>query len=120
MKYDRLQKVLVSAMKQSLKAYLPKLNDLRPFDEFVNADFGGALKFIAHCNDGQEKRHLKNVTSPDMLVMIGPEGDFSPHEVDLALSKGFKPVTLGDTRLRTETAAVYVTVLASVQDALIK
>ena len=119
-KYDRLHKVLVSAMKQSLKAYLPKLNDLRSFDDFMETDFGRTSKFIAHCNEGYEKKHLKNVVARDMVVMIGPEGDFSPREADLAMSKGFVPVSLGDTRLRTETAAVYVTALASVQDALMK
>lgn len=105
-KDDRLEKVIVSAMKQSIKAYLPKLNPLTPFSELIAAPFDGK-KFIAHCYE-LDKRQLKNeiIQSPSNLVLIGPEGDFSEREVEQALQSGFTPVTLGNSRLRTETAAV--------------
>ena len=105
-KNERLEKVIISAMKQSLKAYLPKLNPLTPFNDLINAEFAGT-KFIAHCYK-QDKRELKNelTKSSSMLVLIGPEGDFSEEEVKLAIGKQFIPVGLGESRLRTETAAV--------------
>lgn len=105
-KDERLEKVIVSAMKQSLKAYLPKLNPLTPIKDLLNSNFQGK-KFIAHCYD-QDKRELKNELdeSTDNLVLIGPEGDFSEEEIQLALSKQFIPISLGESRLRTETAAV--------------
>lgn len=102
----RIRKILVSAMKQSLKARLPILNELVGFDRFVSQDFKGQ-KFIAHCYEGQ-KPLLQHVLrkGEDALVLIGPEGDFSPEEVEKAISKGFVPVSLGVSRLRTETAAL--------------
>ena len=105
-KDDRLEKVIVSAMKQSIKAYLPKLNPLTPFSELIATPFDGK-KFIAHCYEF-DKRQLKNEIpqSPSNLVLIGPEGDFSEREVEQALQSGFTPVSLGNSRLRTETAAV--------------
>lgn len=106
LKPARLEKIMVSAMKQSQKALLPALNPLTPFSVFVERSFQGE-KLIAHCYDG-EKKTLRQacISGKDMLVMIGPEGDFSEEEVALALKKEFTPVTLGDTRLRTETAAL--------------
>lgn len=105
-KPERLEKVIVSAMKQSLKAYLPKLNPLTPLSELLAADFDGQ-KFIAHCYE-QDKKELKNElqTSLRNLVLIGPEGDFSEAEVEQALKNGYLPVSLGNSRLRTETAAL--------------
>lgn len=106
-KDDRLEKVIVSAMKQSLKAYLPKLNPMTPLSELLGADFSGK-KFIAHCYE-QDKRTLKNevVGSLSNLILIGPEGDFSEAEVEMAIkTNGFIPVSLGQSRLRTETAAL--------------
>jgi len=105
-KHDRLEKVMISAMKQSLKAYLPQLDELTKFNEFVRQPFDG-LKFIAHC-DEQHRELLKKVIIPDgkYLILIGPEGDFSPEEIELAMAAGFVPVSLGDSRLRTETAGV--------------
>ncbi|MGN0309905.1 MAG: 16S rRNA (uracil(1498)-N(3))-methyltransferase [Bacteroides sp.] len=105
-KGERIEKILVSAMKQSLKARLPKLNAMTDFTSFVKQPFSGQ-KFIAHCHDG-EKQPLRQVLHPDedALVLIGPEGDFSPDEVAEAIRQGFTPVTLGNTRLRTETAAL--------------
>ncbi len=105
-KGERIEKILISAMKQSLKARLPKLNDITDFAQFVKQPVGGQ-KFIAHCHEG-EKSPLRQALQPgqDALVLIGPEGDFSPDEVALAVAEGFTPVTLGHTRLRTETAAL--------------
>jgi 16S rRNA (uracil1498-N3)-methyltransferase len=105
-KTERVEKILVSAMKQSLNARLPKLNEMTEFDTFVRQDFRGR-KVIAHCHEG-EKPLLKDVISKgdDVLALIGPEGDFSPEEVEKALANGFVPVSLGKSRLRTETAAL--------------
>jgi 16S rRNA (uracil1498-N3)-methyltransferase len=106
LKNDRLEKVIVAAMKQSLKAYLPKLNPLVSFNEFINNRFEGK-NFIAHCY-GHAKRELKNelANSRSNLILIGPEGDFSEEEIRLATEKQFIPVSLGESRLRTETAAI--------------
>nr|WP_320000567.1 16S rRNA (uracil(1498)-N(3))-methyltransferase [uncultured Draconibacterium sp.] len=105
-KPERLEKILVSAMKQSVKAYLPKLNGLTKLSDLLSQTTE-TKKFIAHCNEG-EKPHLKNVVKPgdNVLILIGPEGDFSPEEVDLALESGFEAISLGNARLRTETAGV--------------
>jgi 16S rRNA (uracil1498-N3)-methyltransferase len=105
-KPERLQKILVSAMKQSVKAYLPKLNELTTFKAFIGQDTD-AKKYIAHCNPGK-KNHLKNEVSEgdDVLLLIGPEGDFSPEEVEWAKEYGYNEISLGTARLRTETAGV--------------
>lgn len=105
-KPERLEKILVSAMKQSLKAYLPRLNELTSFKDFVTKA-NHQNKFIAHCYEGN-KSHLKDLIGvhSNTLVLIGPEGDFSPEEVELAITKGFTAVSLGNARLRTETAGV--------------
>lgn len=106
-KDDRVEKILVSAMKQSKRAYLPKLNGMVSFKEFITQPFDGQ-KFIAHCYEGNEEL-LKNAYKPgtNALILIGPEGDFNPEEIDLALKNNFQPISLGDCRLRTETAAVF-------------
>jgi len=105
-KADRFEKILQSAMKQSAQFYLPKLNEPVPFSAFVNAQREDQL-FIAHCEE-TDKKLLKNVLQPkqQVTILIGPEGDFSTKEIKLALDKGYAPVSLGNTRLRTETAAV--------------
>jgi len=105
-KHDRLEKVMVSAMKQSLKAYLPKLDELTKFPDLVRQPFDGQ-KFIAHCEE-QHRELLKNAMVPgkNYLILIGPEGDFSAEEIRMAIDVGFVPVSLGDSRLRTETAGV--------------
>lgn len=105
-KEERLEKVIVSAVKQSLKAYVPRLNPVTDFKHFIRTQKEGQ-KFIAHCNPG-EKKHLGDVYVPgsDAVILIGPEGDFSEEEVQWALDAGFIPVTLGESRLRTETAGV--------------
>lgn len=97
---------MVSAVKQSLKASKPIVNEMIDFNKFVQKEFGGQ-KFIAHCYEG-EKPLLKDVLVPgeDALVLIGPEGDFSPEEVKKAEEAGFRAISLGKSRLRTETAAL--------------
>lgn len=108
-KPDRFERILQSAMKQSLHYYLPKLNKSQSFSEFINQEFEGNL-FIAHCED-HKKSALKQHITPkkSITILIGPEGDFSVKEIKMALEKHFIPVTLGKTRLRTETAAIVAT-----------
>ena len=106
-KEDRLNKVITSAVKQSLQAYHPILNEAVSFASFIgrqSADY----KMIAHCIDDEPRRFISQISSPgkSYLVLIGPEGDFTPGEILLALQNDFKPLTLGNTRLRTETAAL--------------
>jgi 16S rRNA (uracil1498-N3)-methyltransferase len=105
-KTDRLQKVIISAMKQSLKAYLPKLGEPVEFEKFIQKPFDGE-KFIAYC-EKNETSELKNIhrKGAKTLILIGPEGDFSPHEVESAKKQGFVPISLGKSRLRTETAGI--------------
>ncbi|OYX25171.1 MAG: 16S rRNA (uracil(1498)-N(3))-methyltransferase [Flavobacteriales bacterium 32-35-8] len=105
-KTDRFEKIVQSAMKQSLSYYLPKLNEPILFKDFINQDFVGDL-FIAHCEES-DKKSLKNELKPnsDITILIGPEGDFSVKEIKMAIENKFIPVTLGNTRLRTETAAI--------------
>ena len=105
---DRLEKIILSAAKQSLTPYLPVLHELTPYDEFIKTQAERNQQcFIAHCYK-DEKRFLKEEIEQgrDVLVLIGPEGDFSEKEVTDALALGFIPVSLGNSRLRTETAAV--------------
>lgn len=107
--YDRLEKVLIAAMKQSLKAFLPKLNNLTTFESLIkNANTG--VRLIAHCEEGI-KPYLFNVVEPkqEVLVLIGPEGDFSIDEIQMAITNGFQEISLGRSRLRTETAGVVAT-----------
>lgn len=105
-KTDRVERIAVSAMKQSLKYRKPLVGDMVDFKKFIAEERAGA-KFIAHCHDS-ERVLLKDVlvTGEDATVLIGPEGDFSPEEVDLAIKAGYRPVSLGSSRLRTETAAL--------------
>lgn len=105
-KTERIEKIVVSAVKQSLKARKPLVNELTDFGKFIQQKFEGQ-KFIAHCYEG-EKLLLKDVLIPgkDAVVLIGPEGDFSPEEVQKAEAAGFQAISLGKSRLRTETAAL--------------
>ncbi|QEH43835.1 16S rRNA (uracil(1498)-N(3))-methyltransferase [Chitinophaga sp. XS-30] len=105
-KAERLENILVSAMLQSKQWYLPVLSGPLPLETLMGRDEKGQ-RFIAHCLPDQ-KQHLLDAVQPgkDTLMLIGPEGDFAPQEIELALQYGFVPVTLGDTRLRTETAGV--------------
>ena len=105
-KTARFEKILQSAMKQSLQYYLPKLNKPIAFRDFISQDFSGQ-KYVAHCEE-TDKKSLKSQlnTQQDCIILIGPEGDFSVKEIEIALQHNFIPVTLGKTRLRTETAAI--------------
>lgn len=115
-KTERLEKILVAAIKQSVKAYLPKLNELTSFSEFIQ-NLEMKQKFIAHCNEG-DKPHLKDLAAKDRdaAILIGPEGDFSPEEVELALANGFREISLGTARLRTETAGVVACHIVNLQN----
>lgn len=105
-KSERFEKILQSAMKQSLSCYLPKLNEAMFFKDFMNQKFPGQL-FIAHCEETDKKSLKAQIEKEqDITVLIGPEGDFSVKEIEMAIANGFIPVTLGNTRLRTETAAI--------------
>jgi 16S rRNA (uracil1498-N3)-methyltransferase len=105
-KTERLNKVITSAIKQSIKAYHPILNEVTAFSKLIAAPFDGQ-KFIAHCEPG-DKFNLKEQLTPldKYLILIGPEGDFTPKEIADALNYDFKAITLGESRLRTETAAL--------------
>ncbi len=109
LKTERIERIAVSAMKQSLKAFMPIVNSPTPVDNVIAMPFDGQ-RFIGHCIDG-ERTPLCDVykRGSNALILIGPEGDFSNREVQLALNGGFVPVTLGQWRLRTETAALSVT-----------
>ena len=115
-KLERLDKIVVAAVKQSRKAWKPLLNDLQPFEDFVNRPRKGA-KYIAHCYAEIDKKDLYGELlqlngDEEVTILIGPEGDFSIDEVRLAMSKGYVPVSLGQSRLRTETAALAATMIA--------
>lgn len=103
---ERFKKIVVSAMKQSVKSMMPVIEDIVPFDKLVKQDFDGQ-KFIAWIDDGVTEQLCDLYKKGEnVLVLIGPEGDFSKEEVVLAKENGFVPVSLGKARLRTETAAV--------------
>ena len=115
-KLERLDKIVVAAVKQSRKAWKPLLNDLQPFESFVNRPRKG-VKYIAHCYAEIDKKDLYGELlqlngDEEVTILIGPEGDFSIDEVRLAMSKGYVPVSLGQSRLRTETAALAATMIA--------
>lgn len=105
-KLPRIEKILISAMKQSQKAVLPQLDEMISFSSFIKKPFDGQ-KFIAHCYP-LEKQLLKHIykANGNVLLLIGPEGDFSEQEVEEALKYGFEPISLGESRLRAETAAL--------------
>ena len=119
-KHDREEKVITAAVKQSLKAYHPTLHELTPLKQVLTMPFDGD-KFIAHCNSSfGEREYLGNLVKKerDTLILIGPEGDFSEEEINFALQNGFKQISLGKQRLRTETAAVVATVIVSTINSL--
>ena len=105
-KLDRLNKIVESAMKQSKSAYHPIIEDICSFKELINRDFSGK-KMIAHCFDS-EKTPLKNAINKldDVLILIGPEGDFNLDEIDKAKMEGYTEISLGQSRLRTETSGI--------------
>lgn len=105
-KNDRFEKIVISAIKQSVKAYKPRINGITEIRQFLSQDFKGD-KFIAHCEDNQ-KNLLKTVYKQgnNALILIGPEGDFSPDEIKLSRENKFIEISLGESRLRTETAGL--------------
>ena len=119
LKTERLQKLAVSAMKQSLRTLLPAIGEAVVLRDWLHSEFriqnskfkiqNSELKFIAHCEAGQPRTPLADLLEPGRpaTILIGPEGDFSAEEIALALELGFRPVSLGPSRLRTETAALY-------------
>jgi 16S rRNA (uracil1498-N3)-methyltransferase len=113
-KPERIEKILVSATKQSLKAAVPQLNGMTDFNDFVKS-VAEPNRYIAHCHN-IEKEHLLRVCAPasDVVVLVGPEGDFSREEVDAAMANGFQGVSLGESRLRTETAGIVACHLVTV------
>ncbi|MCQ2369728.1 MAG: RsmE family RNA methyltransferase, partial [Paludibacteraceae bacterium] len=120
LKTDRIEKILVSAMKQSMQPYLTKLNKPCTFKEFMKrASAFNGQKFIGHCHSG-EKEMLAKAVKPNgrYLIMIGPEGDFSEEEVAEAVKNCFTPISLGDMRLRVETAALYSCSVVAIKNQL--
>lgn len=113
-KGERLKKIAVSAMKQSLKAYLPQIDPLTPIKEILREPFEG-VKLIAHCEEDMERIFMGEVIAKgqDVMILIGPEGDFSVAEIEAARKAGFREVTLGESRLRTETAALAATMFTA-------
>ncbi len=117
LRYDRLERVVTAALKQSMQPFLPHIHLLTSFREFISRSFPGD-KLIAHCCDQEDpdRKHLyDSITTSQVTLLIGPEGDFSPQEVQEALQKGFRPVSLGDTRLRTETAGITAAIITAVK-----
>lgn len=118
-KTERLEKIAVSAMKQSLKAVCPTIMPMTPIKQ-VLAMMPEAQRFVAHCDDDSPRVDLARAAQPgrDTLILIGPEGDFTPGEIADTLAAGFTPVTLGENRLRTETAALYALTAVHILDSL--
>ena len=113
---DRVEKIVISAAKQSRKSFLPLVHELTPFSQFIDESEEGH-RYIAHCYDEIERvdffNELNQLTDDDPItVLVGPEGDFSIDEVKLAMAKGYKSISLGKSRLRTETAGLYAVMLA--------
>ncbi|MFZ6053360.1 16S rRNA (uracil(1498)-N(3))-methyltransferase [Halocola ammonii] len=114
-KLDRLERIAISAMKQSNQFYKPQIEELTKFKDFIE-ERGEGERYIAHCEEDQPRRQFVSQVKSGVptTILIGPEGDFSPDEIEQALESGFGPVALGNTRLRTETAAVVsATIVAS-------
>ena len=105
---DKLRKQAIGASKQSLRSHFPKINDLQKFSEFMK-NLNSENTFVAHCNENLERTSLNNIPTIDNYTfLIGPEGDFSDKEIQLLAEKGIKAVSLGNQRLRTETAGIFV------------
>jgi len=105
-KHERIEKVMISAMKQSLKYQLPKLNQTIRYSEFILKETN-STKFIAHCENTDKKTlNEQIISSNEIIILIGPEGDFSPKEISKALEHKYIPLSLGESRLRTETAGI--------------
>ncbi|BAV10145.1 16S rRNA (uracil1498-N3)-methyltransferase [Filimonas lacunae] len=109
-RFDRMRQILVSAMLQSRQVWLPVLHNPVEIEEVI-AQQTHTQKLVAHCEEMQKSNINQLNVAQDVLILIGPEGDFTPAEIELALQKGFEPVSLGSTRLRTETAGVVAAAL---------
>ena len=119
-KWERMNAILVSAMLQSQQVWLPVLREPIKFSKYLS-DLNrvpSLLKMIAHCEDENYKQSLQKIADPasDQLILIGPEGDFTPQEIDYALQNGCVPVSLGNTRLRTETAGIVAAALLCIKN----
>lgn len=122
LRVDRLEKIALSAVKQSLNIRMPEISELTDFSTFIkNAPSG--KKLIAHCDNSSERFYLPNVLAnlkesedSELTILIGPEGDFTPKEVKMALAAGFEPISLGNMRLRTETAGLMVAAMVSIRN----
>lgn len=112
---ERIKRIVEAAMKQSYKAFHPKINKITNYKDFMNNNFTEKHKFIAHCHS-DKKSFLGNniIKNSSYLIIIGPEGDFSEEEINIAKENNFIPVSLGNARLRTETAAIYTSSIISV------
>ena len=113
---DRVEKIVISAAKQSRKPFMPQVHELTPFSQFIDESEEGH-RYIAHCYDEIERvdffNELNQLTDDaPITILVGPEGDFSIDEVKLAMAKGYKSISLGKSRLRTETAGLYAVMLA--------
>ena len=119
LKTERLEKIAVSAMKQSLKARLPAIDELTPLRR-VAAEVTAPQRFVGYCDEAVERIDLAKAYRPgaDTVIFIGPEGDFTPGEIEMLTGTGVVPVTFGDNRLRTETAALYSITACHVLDSL--
>ena len=123
---DRIERIVVSAMKQSRKPYKPVVNEMTEFQNFIdNFDSNNRYGFIAHCYDEIPRKYLlpeiqKLPSHADVTVLVGPEGDFSMDEVKLAIEHGFKPITLGPSRLRTETAGLMAVTMSQLVKVKVK
>lgn len=109
-RYDRMNAICISAMLQSQQVWLPRLKEPQPFNDVIRASTATA-KYIAHCEDGPKNPLAEQESAANTLLLIGPEGDFTKNEIELAIQHHFIPVSLGNTRLRTETAGVVAAVL---------
>lgn len=120
LKSERLEKIAVSAMKQSLKAVCPTVWPLTPMRDVIGL-MPDAQRFVGYCDPSVPRLDMARAYRPgrDTLILIGPEGDFDPDEIRMALDAGFVPVTLGDNRLRTETAALYALSVTHIVDSLL-
>ncbi len=115
-KTERIEKIVVAAVKQSRKAFMPKVNGMVSFDEFISREYSGR-KFISHCYEEIPRidlfERIYTSSADDILVLVGPEGDFSFDEVTDACNMGYESVTFGKSRLRTETAGLMAVVMAN-------
>jgi 16S rRNA (uracil1498-N3)-methyltransferase len=109
-RYDRMQAILISAMLQSQQCWLPVLHEPMEFEKAI--EFSAGQKFIAHCEESNKQSFLAQpLNTASQLILIGPEGDFTHEEIEMALENNFTPVSLGNTRLRTETAGIVAAAL---------